>query len=202
MIGFKPPGRQYLHVVGIDLIRDADGSFLVLEDNGRTPSGVSYVLENRLVMKKVFPQLFQQCHVRRVEDYPQRLRDALRSRRAGRRRRRRRAWCCCRPGPYNSAYFEHSFLARHMGVELVLGQDLFVARRQGLPEDDPRAAAGGRDLSPRRRRFPRPGGVPARQPARRARPVRRLSRPATSPWPTPSAPASPTTRRSTRSSRT
>src|SRR6266446_5653897 len=74
MIGFEPPGRQYIHVVGTDLVRDAAGRFLVLEDNGRTPSGVSYVLENRVVMKKVFPKLFQQCKVRRVEDYPQRLR--------------------------------------------------------------------------------------------------------------------------------
>src|SRR4051812_49248058 len=124
MIGFDPPGRQYLHVVGTDLIRDPGGQFLVLEDNGRTPSGVSYVLENRVVMKKVFPQLFQQCRVRRVEDYPQRLRDALLSVAP--------TGACddpclvlLSPGIYNSAYFEHSFLARNMGVELVLGQDLF-----------------------------------------------------------------------------
>ncbi len=125
MVGFDPPGRQYVHVVGTDLVRDVNGQFLVLEDNGRTPSGVSYVLENRVVMKKVFPELFQHCHVRRVEDYPHRLRDALCSvAPAG------AADPPCvvvlSPGPYNSAYFEHSFLARHMGVELVLGQDLFV----------------------------------------------------------------------------
>jgi uncharacterized circularly permuted ATP-grasp superfamily protein len=125
MVGFDPPGKQYVHIVGTDLVRDHTGRFLVLEDNGRTPSGVSYVLENRVVMKKVFPQLFQTCRVRRVEDYPQRLRDAL--------------WSVApagasdppvavllTPGPYNSAYFEHSFLARHMGIELVMGQDLFV----------------------------------------------------------------------------
>lgn len=125
MIGFTPPKKQYIHVAGIDLIRDADGVFRVLEDNGRTPSGVSYVLENRTVMKKVFPQLFQRCRVRRVEDYPHRLRDALRSvapENSG------DPPCCVvlSPGPYNSAYFEHSFLARHMGIELVLGPDLFV----------------------------------------------------------------------------
>ncbi|HMB02734.1 MAG TPA: circularly permuted type 2 ATP-grasp protein, partial [Isosphaeraceae bacterium] len=125
MIGFDPPGRQYVHVVGTDLVRDVDGRFLVLEDNGRTPSGVSYVLENRVVMKKVFPRLFQHFRVRRVEDYPQRLREALSSvapPAAG------DSPCVVllSPGPYNSAYFEHSFLARHMGVELVLGQDLFV----------------------------------------------------------------------------
>jgi uncharacterized circularly permuted ATP-grasp superfamily protein len=125
MIGFEPPGRQYLHVVGSDLVRDQAGTFLVLEDNGRTPSGVSYVLENRVVMKKVFAQLFQQCRVRRVEDYPLRLRDALLSvapSRAG----ESPCLVILSPGPYNSAYFEHSFLARNMGVELVLGQDLFV----------------------------------------------------------------------------
>jgi uncharacterized circularly permuted ATP-grasp superfamily protein len=125
MIGFTPPGGVYIHICGTDLIRDADGRFLVLEDNGRTPSGVSYVLENRAVMKKVFPQLFSDIRVKRVEDYPQRLREALGS-------------VACpdsndppcvvvlSPGPHNSAYFEHSFLARHMGVKLVFGQDLFV----------------------------------------------------------------------------
>jgi uncharacterized circularly permuted ATP-grasp superfamily protein len=125
MAGFTPPGRQYVHICGTDLIRDTDGTFRVLEDNGRTPSGVSYVLENRTVMKKVFPQLFADCRVKRVEDYPHRLRDALASVAPN--------GCgdspcvvLLSPGPYNSAYFEHSFLARHMGVELVLGQDLFV----------------------------------------------------------------------------
>ncbi|QEH32136.1 hypothetical protein OJF2_06050 [Aquisphaera giovannonii] len=125
MVGFSPPGKQYLHVVGTDLIRDRDGRFLVLEDNGRSPSGVSYVLENRVVMKKVFPQLFQQCRVRRVEDYPRRLREALSSvapEGAG----DTPTIVLLSPGPYNSAYFEHCFLARHMGVELVFGQDLFV----------------------------------------------------------------------------
>jgi uncharacterized circularly permuted ATP-grasp superfamily protein len=125
MVGFDPPGGQYLHVVGTDLVRDQAGTFQVLEDNGRTPSGVSYVLENRVVMKKVFAQLFQQCRVRRVEDYPLRLRDALLSvapEGAGDSPR----LVLLSPGPYNSAYFEHSFLARQMGVELVLGQDLFV----------------------------------------------------------------------------
>jgi uncharacterized circularly permuted ATP-grasp superfamily protein len=122
MIGFDPPGKQYVHVVGSDLVRDAAGDFRVLEDNGRTPSGVSYVLENRVVMKKVFPQLFQHCRVRRVEDYPQRLREALCSL-AG---VDDPCLVLLSPGSYNSAYFEHSFLARHMGIELVLGEDLFV----------------------------------------------------------------------------
>jgi len=125
MIGFTPPGEVYVHICGTDLIRDTDGQLLVLEDNGRTPSGVSYVLENRAVMKKVFPHLFADIRVKRVEDYPHRLREALASVAP--------AGGCdppcvvvLSPGQYNSAYFEHSFLARHMGVELVFGADLFV----------------------------------------------------------------------------
>src|SRR5262249_32784680 len=89
------------------------------------PSGVSYVLENRVVMKKVFPKLFQQCKVRRVEEYPRRLRDALQSvapASAG----SKPTIVLLTPGSYNSAYFEHSFLARTMGIELVMGPDLFV----------------------------------------------------------------------------
>ncbi|MBP3953941.1 circularly permuted type 2 ATP-grasp protein [Gemmata sp. G18] len=125
MIGFTPPGGVYVHICGTDLIRDTAGQFLVLEDNGRTPSGVSYVLENRAVMKKVFPQLFADIRVKRVEDYPRRLREALASVAPA-----SAATTPCvvvlSPGQYNSAYFEHSFLARHMGVELVFGQDLFV----------------------------------------------------------------------------
>jgi uncharacterized circularly permuted ATP-grasp superfamily protein len=125
MVGFEPPGKQYLHVVGTDLVRDSAGQFRVLEDNGRTPSGVSYVLENRVVMKKVFPRLFQDIRVRRVDDYPQRLYEALRSVAppgAG----DPPCIALLSPGPYNSAYFEQSFLARHMGIELVLGPDLVV----------------------------------------------------------------------------
>jgi uncharacterized circularly permuted ATP-grasp superfamily protein len=125
MRGFDPPGGQYIHVVGTDLVRDPSGQFLVLEDNLRVASGVSYVLESRVVMKRVFPQLFQHCRVRRVDEYPLRLRDALYSvapAGAG----DPPCLVVMSPGPYNSAYFEHSFLARQMGVELVIGQDLFV----------------------------------------------------------------------------
>jgi uncharacterized circularly permuted ATP-grasp superfamily protein len=125
MIGFRPPGGRYIHICGTDLIRDDKGQLLVLEDNGRTPSGVSYVLENRAVMKKVFPELFQNCRVRRVEDYPRRLREALSSV-APEGASNPPVVVVLSPGPYNSAYFEHSFLARHMGIELVLGPDLFV----------------------------------------------------------------------------
>lgn len=125
MVGFAPPGGVYIHICGTDLIRDAAGQFVVLEDNGRTPSGVSYVLENRAVMKKVFPHLFADIRVRRVEDYPHRLRDALASvAPAG--AVQPPCVVVLSPGQYNSAYFEHCFLARHMGVELVFGPDLFV----------------------------------------------------------------------------
>lgn len=125
MVGFSPPGGVYVHICGTDLIRGVDGRFVVLEDNGRTPSGVSYVLENRAVMKKVFPQLFADIRVRRVEDYPRRLREALASV-APASSGSQPCVVVLSPGQYNSAYFEHSFLARHMGVELVFGADLFV----------------------------------------------------------------------------
>jgi uncharacterized circularly permuted ATP-grasp superfamily protein len=122
--GLRPARGVRVHIAGIDLIQDAAGEFRVLEDNLRTPSGVSYVLENRMVMKKVFPRVFAQARVQPVETYPARLREAL-------------AACSpdtgddpitviLTPGPHNSAYFEHSFLARHMGCELVEGRDLFV----------------------------------------------------------------------------
>lgn len=129
MVGFSPPGKQYLHVVGTDLVRDTKGEFLVLEDNGRSPSGVSYVIENRVVMKKIFPQFFQQCRVRRVEDYPRHLWEALSSV-APPGASDPPTIVLLSPGPYNSAYFEHCFLARHMGIELVFGQDLFVHQEQ------------------------------------------------------------------------
>ena len=127
-VGLHVPRDVYIHVSGIDLIRDADGNYLVLEDNGRTPSGVSYVLKNRQVMKQVFPALFQQYNVRPVDDYTDNLLAVLRS----------IAPPGCddptvvvlTPGIYNSAYYEHSFLARQMGVELVEGRDLVLDRGQ------------------------------------------------------------------------
>jgi uncharacterized circularly permuted ATP-grasp superfamily protein len=127
-VGLQVPRDVYIHVSGIDLVRDSDGNFLVLEDNGRTPSGVSYVLKNRQVMKQVFPTLFQQCNVRPIDDYTDNLLAVLRS----------IAPSGCddptvvvlTPGIYNSAYYEHSFLARQMGVELVEGRDLVLDRGQ------------------------------------------------------------------------
>ena len=123
--GFTPPKKVWCHVIGTDLVRDRDGTVYVLEDNLRVPSGVSYVLENREVMKRTFPEVFRGQQIAPVEDYPERLLGTLQS-------------CApagvtnptvvvLTPGIYNSAYFEHSFLAQQMGAELVQGTDLIVA---------------------------------------------------------------------------
>lgn len=124
MIGFPVPRDIYVHVCGTDLIRSKDGAYYVLEDNGRTPSGVSYVLENRVIMKRVLPGLFGQYRVRAIEDYPLNLLNTLRH--IAPRNVDHPTVAILTPGIYNSAYFEHSFLARQMGVELVEGQDLLV----------------------------------------------------------------------------
>jgi uncharacterized circularly permuted ATP-grasp superfamily protein len=125
MLGVAPPGQVYTHIVGIDLVRTGPDEFYVLEDNARTPSGVSYMLENRETMLKMFPELFSANNVRNVSDYPKNLRRSL-------------AACapsCAEgeptvavltPGIYNSAYYEHAFLADQMAVELVEGHDLRV----------------------------------------------------------------------------
>ncbi|WP_319521798.1 circularly permuted type 2 ATP-grasp protein [uncultured Desulfosarcina sp.] len=123
--GFTPPRRIWCHVTGTDLVRDRDGTIYVLEDNLRCPSGVSYVLENRQVLKRTFPQVFEASRVRPVDDYASKLLamlehlapDHIDSPTIG----------VLTPGIYNSAYFEHSFLSQQMGVELVEGQDLVVA---------------------------------------------------------------------------
>ncbi|KAA9008243.1 circularly permuted type 2 ATP-grasp protein [Histidinibacterium aquaticum] len=125
MCGVTPPGGVYTHIVGIDLVRTGDDEFFVLEDNARTPSGVSYMLENRETMLQMFPELFSRTRVQPVQNYPRDLRRSL--------------GACApigagedptvavlTPGIYNSAYFEHAFLADQMGVELVEGHDLQV----------------------------------------------------------------------------
>jgi uncharacterized circularly permuted ATP-grasp superfamily protein len=123
MIGFDPPAGTYVHICGTDIVRDDAGTFMVLEDNGRTPSGVSYVVENRRMMLRAFPDLAECVDLRPVEDYGLRLHQAM-------------AEIAptavdpqvvlLSPGLYNSAYFEHVFLAREMGVPLVEGRDLVV----------------------------------------------------------------------------
>ncbi len=124
MRGIQPPKGVYVHIAGVDLIRGQDGGFLVLEDNVRTPSGVSYVLENRMMMKKVLASVFQESAVAPIEMYPARLREAMAAVAPGGAADSR--CVVLTPGPFNSAYFEHSFLARQMGCELVQGSDLFV----------------------------------------------------------------------------
>src|SRR5260370_15228947 len=140
-MGFDVPKDIYIHICGTDLIRDNHGNYLVLEDNARCPSGVSYLLENRQAMKRVFPNLFSRYLVRPVDTYCLELLDVLR--------------CIApnansdlnvvllTPGIYNSAYFEHSFLARTMGIEIVVGADLvvqdgivFMKTTQGLKRVD------------------------------------------------------------------
>jgi uncharacterized circularly permuted ATP-grasp superfamily protein len=123
-MGFDVPQNVYIHVCGTDLIRDRDGSYLVLEDNGRCPSGVSYLLENRTAMKRVFPRLFNHYSVRNVDVYPAELLAALRHVAPG--GKEDPTIVVLTPGVYNSAYFEHSFLARAMGIEIVVGADLVV----------------------------------------------------------------------------
>jgi uncharacterized circularly permuted ATP-grasp superfamily protein len=123
-MGASVPRDIYIHVCGTDLVRDADGRYLVLEDNGRTPSGVSYMLQNRQVLQRVFPQIFQAVDVRVTDDYPAALLDVLKYIAPG--GRPDPTVVLLSPGIYNSAYFEHTFLAQRMGVELVEGRDLVV----------------------------------------------------------------------------
>jgi len=123
-VGFRPPQNAWCHITGVDLIRDRDGQIYVLEDNLRCPSGVSYVLENRELMKRTFAHVFQGMSVEPIDDYPEQLLKTLLD-------------CApegvndpvavvLTPGIYNSAYFEHTFLAQQMGIELVQGSDLVV----------------------------------------------------------------------------
>jgi uncharacterized circularly permuted ATP-grasp superfamily protein len=124
MQGIEVPGRIYAHIAGIDVVRAGDGEFLVLEDNLRVPSGVSYMLENRKMMMRVFPELFARHSVAPVEHYPDVLLENLRS--VAPVGVADPTVVLMTPGAHNSAYFEHAFLAQQMGIELVEGQDLFV----------------------------------------------------------------------------
>ncbi len=124
LIGFRPPKDIFIHISGIDLIRDQDGTYRVLEDNVRTPSGISYVLENRMVMKHTFPNLFTEMRVRPIDHYPTQLWENLRF--LANDTREHPTIVLLTPGVCNSAYFEHSFLSLQMGIELVEGRDLVV----------------------------------------------------------------------------
>ena len=124
-LGLTPPNNIWCHITGTDLVRNRDGQAFVLEDNLRCPSGVSYVLQNRQLMKQSFPQLFQQSGIRPVDDYCGRLLDALQFLAEDRSSVPKVALLT--PGASNSAYFEHSFLAQQMGIDLVEGRDLAVS---------------------------------------------------------------------------
>jgi uncharacterized circularly permuted ATP-grasp superfamily protein len=123
-VGIDPPLGIWAHICGSDLVRDADGTLYVLEDNLRVPSGVSYMLENRLVTKRVFPELFEHYAPLPVDDYPSQLFDTLAA--LSPRPADYPEVVVLTPGIYNSAYFEHAYLAQQMGAELVEGRDLFV----------------------------------------------------------------------------
>ncbi|MCF3973313.1 circularly permuted type 2 ATP-grasp protein [Paracoccus salsus] len=125
VVGVVPPRGVYSHIIGIDLVRTAKDEFFVLEDNCRTPSGVSYMLENREIMMRMFPQLFRGNRIEPVDQYPELLRRTLESV-APSKCTDRPTCVVLTPGHFNSAYYEHSFLANLMGVELVEGADLFV----------------------------------------------------------------------------
>ncbi len=160
-VGIDPPLGCWAHVCGTDLVRDEDGTVYVLEDNLRVPSGVSYMIENRQVIKRVFPELFESAAILPVDDYPSQLFDMLAGARA--RRDERPEVVVLTPGIYNSAYFEHAYLAQQMGCELVEGRDLAV------DDDDcvymqtiARLDARGRHLSAHRRRLSGSGGFSAR----------------------------------------
>jgi uncharacterized circularly permuted ATP-grasp superfamily protein len=123
-VGVNPAHGVWAHICGTDLVRDADGQFYVLEDNLRVPSGVSYMLENRAITKRVLPEMFEKENILPLDDYPEQLFDMLIS--LSPREIEEPEIVVLTPGIFNSAYFEHAFLAQQMGVELVEGSDLFV----------------------------------------------------------------------------
>jgi uncharacterized circularly permuted ATP-grasp superfamily protein len=126
MNGYRPPNDIWAHIIGVDIVRTDENEFYVLEDNCRTPSGISYVLQNREVMTRMFPKLFEGGHVRPVDGYGDHLATAMQEC-APANCRRKPTLALLTPGQFNSAYYEHYFLADLMGIELVEGSDLFVA---------------------------------------------------------------------------
>lgn len=124
-VGVSPPHGVWAHICGTDLVRDGDGEFYVLEDNLRVPSGVSYMLENRAITKRVLPELFENDNIMPIDDYPAQLFDTLAA--LSPRKVKQPEIVVLTPGIFNSAYFEHAFLAQQMGAELVEGSDLVVS---------------------------------------------------------------------------
>ena len=141
MTRIRPPHGVFVHISGTDLVRTSEDDFFVLEDNARTPSGVSYMLENREVMMRLFPELFARHRIAPVETYTDGLLATLRSVAPGSAEGDPTA-VVLTPGPYNSAFYEHSFLADKMGVELVEGSDLFVQDGRVLHANHRRVRAG------------------------------------------------------------
>ena len=186
----------YAHIAGVDIVRAGQGEFYVLEDNLRVPSGVSYMLENRKMMMRLFPELFARNRVAPVAHYPDLLLDTLRA--VAPEGVDDPVIVVLTPGMYNSAYFEHAFLAQQMGVELVEGQDLFVDNDHVYM----RTTQGPQRVDVIYRRldddFLDPLVVPRGFDARRAGPDRGVSRGQRVARATRSAPASPTTSRSIR----
>ena len=195
--GLKPPHGIWCHITGTDLVRDGDGQIYVLEDNLRCPSGVSYVLENREVMKRTFPQVFDGLSVLPVEDYPERLLRHAAAHRAADASSDPNV-VVLTPGIYNSAYFEHSFLAQQMGVELVRRLATWSSPT-ATSTCGPRSGFERVDVIYRRidDDFLDPADVPRRLDAGRAGADGRLSRRPRRAGQRARAPASPTTRRST-----
>ena len=163
MIGLQVPRNVYVAVCGTDLIRLENGEFVVLEDNLRVPSGVSYMLTNRRVMKRIFPQLFRNYGVRPIEHYTQVLLGTLRS--LAPEGRPEPNIVLLSPGVFNSAYFEHAFLARQMGIELVEGRDLVVHDNVVYMRTTSGLRQSRCDLPPRRRRLHRPARLPPATPS-------------------------------------
>lgn len=130
-VGMQPPHQVWAHICGSDLVRDTDGTLYVLEDNLRVPSGVSYMIENREIMKRCLPEVFNQCQVLPVDNYTSNLRRMLASLSTA----SNPMLCVLTPGEYNSAYFEHAYLAQEIGAELVQGRDLVVENDQVFMRD-------------------------------------------------------------------
>lgn len=125
MKGLRVPHGIHTHISGIDIVRDSNGEYLVLEDNLRTPSGISYVLENRITMKRIFPEIFKESNVQRIDNYPALLHEMLRT--VAPNSSDNPTIVLLTPGVYNSAYYEHVFLASQMGIQLAENNDLFVS---------------------------------------------------------------------------
>ena len=173
MVGFNVPFNTYVHVCGTDIVRDEAGAFRVLEDNARTPSGVAYVVENRHMSLRVMSDLMTSLRVRGVDEYGLRLHNAMAEiAPAG---VDDPQVVVLSPGIFNSAYFEHVFLAREMGVPLVEGRDLTVEGGKVWMRTTVGPGAGAHDLPPHRRRFPRSRRLQSRKHAGRARPDRGLA---------------------------